>query len=43
MNVALVHDWLNTKQGGGEKVLLELAAMYPDAPICIDSAPGTYC
>jgi len=33
MKVALVHDWLNTKFGGGESVLLTLAAMYPDAPI----------
>jgi glycosyltransferase involved in cell wall biosynthesis len=33
MKVALVHDWLNTKFGGGENVLLTLAAMYPDAPI----------
>lgn len=33
MKVALVHDWLNTKIGGGELVLLELAAMFPDAPI----------
>ncbi len=33
MKVALVHDWLNTKQGGGENVLLEMAALFPDAPI----------
>ena len=33
MKVALVHDWLNTKFGGGENVLVELAAMFPDAPI----------
>jgi glycosyltransferase involved in cell wall biosynthesis len=33
MKVALVHDWLNTKFGGGERMLAELAAMYPDAPI----------
>ena len=33
MKVALVHDWLNTKLGGGESVLIELAAIYPDAPI----------
>ena len=34
MNVktALVHDWLVTWRGG-EKVLLELARLYPDAPI----------
>ncbi len=30
--VALVHDWLVTYRGG-EKVLAELAAMYPEAPI----------
>ncbi len=30
--VALVHDWL-TGTRGGEKVLLELARMFPDAPI----------
>ncbi len=29
---ALVHDWL-TGMRGGEKVLLELARMYPEAPI----------
>jgi glycosyltransferase involved in cell wall biosynthesis len=33
MKVALVHDWLNTKFGGAEKVLTELAGMYPEAPI----------
>lgn len=33
MKVALIHDWLNTKFGGAENVLLELAQMYPDAPI----------
>jgi glycosyltransferase involved in cell wall biosynthesis len=32
MRVALVHDWL-TGTRGGEKVLLELARMYPDAPV----------
>lgn len=32
MRVALVHDWLVAHRGG-EKVLLELARMYPDAPI----------
>lgn len=32
MRVALVHDWL-TGMRGGEKVLLELARLYPDAPI----------
>ncbi len=33
MKVALVHDWLNTKVGGGELVLVELAALFPDADI----------
>ena len=33
MRVALVHDWLNTRVGGSEQVLLELARLYPDAPI----------
>jgi glycosyltransferase involved in cell wall biosynthesis len=33
MKVALLHDWLNTKVGGGEQVLLELAQMYPEADI----------
>lgn len=33
MKVAIVHDWLNTKFGGAEQVLIELAAMYPEAPI----------
>ncbi|MEC9464441.1 MAG: glycosyltransferase [Myxococcota bacterium] len=32
MRVALVHDWLVAHRGG-EQVLLELARMYPDAPI----------
>src|SRR5512141_492317 len=30
--VALVHDWL-TGTRGGEKVLLELVRLYPDAPV----------
>lgn len=33
MKVALVHDWLNTKYGGAERVLQQLAEIYPDAPI----------
>ncbi len=33
MKVAIVHDWLNTKMGGAENLLVEMAAMYPDAPI----------
>ncbi len=32
MRVALVHDWL-TGTRGGEKVLLEIARMFPDAPV----------
>ncbi len=32
MRVALVHDWLVT-MGGSERVLEEIAAMFPDAPI----------
>jgi exopolysaccharide biosynthesis WecB/TagA/CpsF family protein len=31
--IALVHDWLNRPIGGGERVLLELARLYPEAPI----------
>src|SRR3990167_1486062 len=33
VKVALVHDWLNQKVGGAEKVLLKLAELYPQAPI----------
>lgn len=33
MRVALVHDWLDRRIGGSERVLLEFAALYPDAPI----------
>lgn len=32
MRVALVADWLDTA-GGGERVLMELHRMYPDAPV----------
>ncbi|MCY0897454.1 MAG: glycosyltransferase [Firmicutes bacterium] len=32
MRVALVHDWLVT-MGGAERVLEEIASLYPDAPI----------
>ena len=40
MRVALVHDWL-VGQRGGENVLLELARLYPDAPIySLVHAPG---
>jgi glycosyltransferase involved in cell wall biosynthesis len=31
--VALVHDWLDRPIGGGERVLLEMAELYPRAPI----------
>ena len=31
--IALVHDWLNRPIGGGERVLLELARLYPEAPV----------
>ncbi len=41
MRVALVHDWL-TGMRGGEKVLLSLARLYPDAPIStLLHAPGS--
>lgn len=33
MRTAILVDWLNTKRGGGESVLLELADMYPEADI----------
>ncbi|HUC86697.1 MAG TPA: glycosyltransferase, partial [Candidatus Saccharimonadales bacterium] len=33
MKVAIVHDWLNTKFGGAENVLVELAELFPEAPI----------
>ena len=32
MRVALVHDWLTTMRGG-ERVLAEIAALFPTAPI----------
>jgi glycosyltransferase involved in cell wall biosynthesis len=31
--IALVHDWLNTRLGGSERVLLELANLFPEADI----------
>ena len=31
--IALVHDWLDRPIGGGERVLLELARLYPEAPV----------
>lgn len=33
MRVALVHDWLDRRVGGAERVLLELARIYSDAPV----------
>lgn len=33
MRIALVHDWLNTRVGGSEQVLLELANLFPEADI----------
>lgn len=33
MKIALVHDWLNTRVGGSEKVLVELANLFPEADI----------
>ncbi|MEE8408757.1 MAG: glycosyltransferase [Myxococcota bacterium] len=41
MAVALVHDWL-VAQRGGENVLLEMARLFPEAPIyTLVHAPGT--
>lgn len=31
--VALVHDWLDRPMGGAERVTLELARLFPDAPV----------
>jgi glycosyltransferase involved in cell wall biosynthesis len=31
--VALVHDWLDRRMGGAERVLLEMAAVFPQAPV----------
>ncbi len=33
MSVAIVHDYLN-QRGGAERVVLELARIWPEAPIC---------
>lgn len=33
MKIAIVHDWLNQKVGGGENVVFELAELYPQADI----------
>ena len=43
MNVALVHDWLDT-WAGGEQVLAEVATLYPDAPVytLVDFFPDAY-
>jgi exopolysaccharide biosynthesis WecB/TagA/CpsF family protein len=41
--LALVHDWLNRPIGGGERVLLELARLYPEAPVhTLLFDPGRY-
>lgn len=43
MRVALVHDWL-TGMRGGERVLQEVAALYPDADIyTLIHVPGSVC
>jgi glycosyltransferase involved in cell wall biosynthesis len=43
VKVALVHDWL-TGMRGGEKVLLSLARLYPEAPIfTLLHLPGSLC
>lgn len=43
MKIALVHDFLNSKLGGGEQVLLEFAKLYPEAPIyCLTFDALTY-
>lgn len=31
--ILIVHDWLNTKDGGAEQVLYELLALYPQADV----------
>lgn len=33
MKIALVHDWLHQKAGGGEAVLFEMAELFPQADI----------
>ncbi|MBI4101076.1 glycosyltransferase [Candidatus Microgenomates bacterium] len=33
LKIALVHDWFNQTIGGAERVALELADMFPEAPI----------
>jgi exopolysaccharide biosynthesis WecB/TagA/CpsF family protein len=33
MRIALAHDWLDSTLGGSERVLIELANLYPQAPI----------
>ncbi|MGA2282654.1 MAG: WecB/TagA/CpsF family glycosyltransferase [Candidatus Dormibacteria bacterium] len=41
--LALVHDWLDRPIGGGERVLLELARLYPEAPVyTLLFDPGRY-
>jgi len=46
VRIALVHDWLN-QEGGAERVLEQLVALYPDAPVYAsmyfgDRMPGSY-
>lgn len=33
MRLAIAHDWLDRPVGGAERVALEMAAMWPDAPV----------
>ncbi|MFA6250394.1 MAG: glycosyltransferase [Candidatus Shapirobacteria bacterium] len=33
MKIAFFYDWLNHRWGGAERVLLDVLALYPDAPI----------
>lgn len=33
MRLALAHDWLDRPVGGAERVALEMASMWPDAPV----------
>lgn len=35
LKVAIVHDWLTHRIGGGERVLKEIADLYPKAPIYV--------
>jgi len=33
LRVALVYDWVNTRHGGAEQVLISLQKLFPDAPL----------